>query len=207
MDSQALSRDSRIERVLIPERRIRERIEELAAEIAADYRDRESLHIVGVLTGAFVFLADLARALRRAGAPPARYYFLQAGLYGNSVKTAADEALPSTVRIGPAAGESGELAGRDVLLVEDILDRGLTLSRVCRHLTEEQGVREIRICVLLDKILTAPPPEIAALRRALPVKYVGFSAPDRWVAGYGLDAAGLLRDLPCIVALRESAFR
>ena len=199
-----LPEDPRIERVLFTERQIQERVAALAAQIAADYQDRDALHILGILNGAFVFAADLARALRRAGAPPAVYDFIRARLYGRGLKDVRDGAAPCDVRI---TALPPDLDGRDVLLVEDILDRGFTLARVRDYLLRETGAGSARICVLLDKDLDAPSADVIAVRRALRPEYVGFRVPDRWVAGYGLDAAGYFRDLPCIVVVREAFFR
>jgi len=101
----------------------------------------------------------------------------------------------------------GEVGGRDVLLVEDILDQGFTLSRVRDLLLSEAGVRSVKLCVLLNKLLTSPSPESARARARLSPDYTGFDVPDRWVAGYGLDAGEEFRELPYVVIVREECFR
>jgi len=197
--------DPRIERVLFTEEAIRRRVAELAAEIARDYNardDREGsrLHIVGILNGAFVFTADLARELRRIGGPPATYEFLKAELYGDSLRNGVDS---PKVRITLAPGD---VRGKDILLVEDMLDQGYTLSKVLDMFRGELGARSVKLCVLLQKQIDRPSPLVRQLREAIRPDYVGFVVPDRWVAGYGLDAGGCFRDLPAIVIVREEYF-
>lgn len=194
--------ESRLESVLIPATDLQARVDELAAAIARDFAGRDVVHLVGVLKGAWVFLADLARAIRRAGGPTVQYHFLRASTYGSAVKDPGEtgravrlEGLPEAVR------------GGDVLLVEDILDQGFTLAGIRRALLVEGGARSVRLCVLLSKTLDTPTPEVAQVRREVVPDYVGFVIPDRWVAGYGLDVAEEFRDLPYVAIVREECFR
>lgn len=193
--------DPNIETVLLTADEVQRRVVDLAAEIADDYHDRECLSLVGVLKGACVFMSDLGRQIHRQGGPKLTYDFIQASTYGNGLK-GPDE----TERAVHVNGLSGALRGRDVLLVEDILDQGFTLSEIRRVLIEREGVRSVRCCVLLVKDLAAPTPEVAAVRREFVPEYAGFHVPDRWVAGYGLDVAELYRELPCVVIVKESQF-
>ncbi len=194
--------ETRLESILISAAALEARVTELAQAIARDHDSPDPLHLVAVLKGAWIFLADLARALRRVGGPAVHYHFVRATTYGTGMKGAQErsrqvrlEGLPSAVR------------GSTVVLVEDILDQGFTLAGIRKALLDDAGARAVRLCVLLDKHLDAPTPEVARLRQSLIPDYVGFSVPDRWVAGYGLDAAEEFRDLPYIAVVREECFR
>lgn len=193
--------DHRLERVLISETRLRKRIRELAQAIVHDSDPARPLRLVAILKGAFVFAADLGREIRRCGGPPVRYDFIRAVTYGTTVGNG--DTTDRQVRIEWAPDT---LAGEDVVLVEDILDQGRTLAHVRDLLLGALRARSVRLCVLLDKRLDSPSPAVAARRQALPVDYVGFTIADRWVAGYGLDAAEEFRDLPFIAIVREEFF-
>lgn len=194
--------ETRLESILISAAALQARVDELAQAIARDHPGADPLHLVAVLKGAWIFLADLARALRRRGGPAAQYHFIRATTYGSGMKGAAEhsrqvrlEGLPTAVR------------GGTVVLVEDILDQGFTLAGIRQALFDDAGARAVRLCVLLDKHLDTPTPAVARLRQSLVPDYVGFSVPDRWVAGYGLDVAEEFRDLPYIAVVREECFR
>ncbi len=165
-------------RLLFTEAEIAARIEELASEIAAELP--ETFTLVGLLKGSFILVADLARALSRQGLAP-RIEFFRLASYG--------DARESSGRVSLVGAPPGGLAGRKVLLVDDILDTGRTLQTAV-GLLKEAGAAEVRTCVLLDK----------PARRALPVQadFVGFEVPDRFVVGYGIDAADTHRELPFI---------
>jgi hypoxanthine phosphoribosyltransferase len=166
-------------RVLIPEERLRTRVRALGRRIRTDYRDREPI-LVGVLQGSFVFMADLVRAIDL----PLRCDFLRVSSYG--------AAAESSGRVRLVFDAEGSLRGKDVLLVEDIVDTGFTARRVLGMLRAARP-RSLRLCALLDK------PD----RRRMPVRidYRGFRIPDRFVVGYGLDFGGLYRNLPYLAAL------
>lgn len=153
---------------------------ELAGEISFDYRDREEVLLVGILKGAFVFLADLVRFL----SVPARVDFMCVSSYGKATTTSG------VVRILKDLDESVE--GRHVLLVEDIVDTGLTLQYLKDNL-ETRGAASVEVCVLLDK----------QERRLVdvPLDYCGFTVPDRFLVGYGLDYRERYRHLPYIAIL------
>jgi len=173
-----------VERVLIAEDRIAARIRELARDIERDFHGRE-LVIVSLLNGTVLFLADLIRHLDL----PLRLDFLGVSSYGSG--TAPGELVfTSDLRL--------DLRGRDVLLVDDILDTGRTLSRVLPKLRALKP-RRIRICVLLDK----------PARRVEKIKadYVGFVIPDYFVVGYGLDFAERYRNLPFVGVLYPQIYR
>ena len=168
-------------RVLIPAHRIQARIKELGAQIAADYPDGD-LFLLGILKGAFVFLSDLARAIER----PVRIDFIGISSYGKGKTSSGEVKLTRDL--------DSTIEGADVLVVEDIVDSGVTLTYLV-HVLEQRRPRSIRIVALLDK------PE----RRKAPVKvdYVGFQIPDEFVIGYGLDFAEDYRNLSDVCVLEQ----
>jgi len=170
-------------RVLISAEKIQARIRELGEQISRDYPDR-NLHLVCILKGACFFLTDLARAMKR----DVFVDFMGISTYGKG-KTSSGE-----VRVTKDLDIS--LEGANVLIVEDIVDSGVTLNYLL-HLLEQRRPHSIRIAALLDK------PE----RRLRPVhvSYVGFQIPDQFVVGYGLDYAEKYRNLDAICVLEESA--
>ena len=167
-----------VERTLLSEDQIARRVDELAATISADYRDQEVL-LVGVLRGAFIFLADLARRLTI----PNRVDFIALASYVGAESGA--------VRLLMDLREDVE--GRHVLLVEDIVDRGRTLDYLLRLLSTRRPA-SLRCCALLRKPVRV---EVAAT-----VDYLGFDIPDEWVVGYGLDYADQHRTLPYVGVVR-----
>ena len=165
---------------LIPAAEIATRVAGLAAELNRDYAGRELL-VVGVLKGCFVFLADLVRHLT----VPTAVEFLRAVSYGAATETSG------VVQIRLDLDAS--VAGRHVLLVEDILDTGLTLDYLRKHLLAA-GPASLKICTLLDKR--------ARRRTPLEADYVGFAIEDKFVVGYGLDFDERYRELPDVCVLR-----
>jgi len=168
-------------RVLLSEQQILTRIRELGAQIDADYPTGD-LHLVCILKGAYVFLADLARAIQR----PAVIEFMGISSYGKGKTTSGQ------VKVTKDLDHSVE--GANVLIVEDIVDSGVTLSYLM-HLLNQRRPRSLRIAALLDK------PE----RRMRPVEvsYVGFRIPDEFVVGYGLDYAEKYRNLRDVCVLEN----
>jgi hypoxanthine phosphoribosyltransferase len=164
---------------LITTRRIKQRIKTLGRQISADYRGRE-LVVIGVLKGSFIFLADLVRNLT----VPVTLDFIQVSSYGTSSRPSG--------RVKVMKNTDLPLAGRDVLIVEDIIDYGYTIDRLIRFL-KRQKPRSIKVCALLDKP--------ARRRVKVPLAYRGFTVPDKFIVGYGLDFSEKLRNLPYIGVL------
>jgi hypoxanthine phosphoribosyltransferase len=162
--------------VLISEEEISHRIDQLAAQISRDYAGRELL-LVCVLKGAWIFMADLMRRI----SIPCRADFLAVSSYGDASVTSG------AVKI--IADLTEAIGGRDVLLVEDIIDSGLTVSYLLTILSARRP-RSLKLCALLDKK--------ERRRVTVPIDYRGFSIPDRFVVGYGLDSGGLYRHLPFV---------
>lgn len=172
------------ERVLIGEPEIKQRVEELGAAISRDYTGQEPI-VVGILKGAMIFMADLVRAL----GIPARLDFMVVSSYGATSKSSG------VVRILKDLEQSVE--GRHVIIVEDIVDSGLTLNYLAVNL-KSRGPASLKICTLLDK------PD----RRKVDVQldYNGFVIPDEFVVGYGLDYNENYRNLREIIVLKRELY-
>ena len=177
-------KDSDIKSVLITEEQLAAKVAEMGAQISKDYQGRK-LIILGVLKGSVVFMSDLIRSIT----VPVEMDFMAVSSYGAGVKTSGVvKILKDLDRL---------IAGYDVLVVEDILDSGNTLSYLT-ELLRERDPASIRIATLLDK------PD----RRKVDIKpdYVGFTIPDEFVVGYGLDYAELYRNLPYVGILSPSVY-
>ena len=173
-----------IKKVLISEEEIRERVAEIGARISEDYAGKNLL-VVGILKGSVLFMADLIREIQL----PCKLDFLAVSSYGGDTRSSGVVKIVKDIDI--------ELEDYDVLLVEDILDSGRTLSYVCDMLRTRHPA-SIRVATLLDK------PE----RRVVDLKadYVGTSVPDEFVVGYGLDFDQRYRNLPYIGQLKRSVY-
>jgi hypoxanthine phosphoribosyltransferase len=169
-------------RTLIPEARLQKRIKELAAEIRRDFGD-EPLHLVGVLKGAIFFLADLAREL----SGQVSFVFIAVSSYGKGTHSSGQVKLTKDLDVS--------IEGRTVFLVEDILDTGLTMQYLLR-IFEQRKPKHLRVAVLLDK----PSRRIAAVQ----ADYVGFTIPNEFVIGYGLDYGERYRNLSNVSVLQLS---
>jgi hypoxanthine phosphoribosyltransferase len=173
-----------IEKVLIPEDEIQAKLVEMGAKITADYQGRNLL-LVGVLKGAFVVMADLSRHIHL----PLQFDFMAVSSYGAATKTSG------VVRI--LKDLDHDLKDRDVLVVEDIVDSGLTLKYLLKNLAGRKPAT-LEVAALLRK---------EGIQQVdLDVRYVGFDIPNEFVVGYGLDYAEKYRNLPFIGMLRRSAY-
>jgi hypoxanthine phosphoribosyltransferase len=173
-----------IEEVLIPEEVLQDRIRELGRQIGLDYNDKEPL-LVGILTGAFVFLADLLRAIPI----PCHVDFMATQSYGTGTESSG------IVRILKDLDQSIE--GRHVLVVDDIIDTGLTMDYLLETLKARYPA-SLRVCALLDKK--------PRRRREVTIDFSGFEIPDKFVIGYGLDYSGRYRNLPYIAVLKPELY-
>ena len=169
-------------RLLISAREIQSRIEELGAEIDRDYATGEPVYLIAVLKGAFIFLADLARTMKT----PVRIEFMGISSYGRGTTTSGEVKLTKDLDVS--------VEGHHVIIVEDIVDSGITLSYLMKLLTQRKP-KSLRIATLLDK------PERRQSR--VEVDYVGFKIPDEFVVGYGLDYAEDYRNLKDVCVLAE----
>jgi hypoxanthine phosphoribosyltransferase len=173
--------DGQIGDTLVAAEDLERRVRELAAEISRDY-DGKDLVLVGVLKGAVFFLSDLMRHLTI----PVEVDFMAVASYGSATKSSG------VVRI--LKDLDAAIDGRDVLIVEDIVDSGLTLQYLLRNL-QGRNPRSLEVCALLIK------PERQKVD--LPTRYVGFEIPNRFAIGYGLDHAERYRNLPYVAALKQ----
>ncbi len=166
-------------KVLYSKEEIRRRVEELGVTISSDYRGRE-LVVVGILKGAFIFMADLIRCLK----VPCRIDFIRAASYGSGSISCGEVTITKDIET--------DIAGKDVLLVEDIIDTGITLNALVAKL-KERDPNSLRVCALIDK----------KLRRKVEFEadYVGFTLDDGFLVGYGLDFNEMARFHPDIYSV------
>lgn len=173
-----------IQEVLFSEQQLANKVAELGARISADYEDKNPL-VVSVLKGSYVFMADLTRKITI----PCNVDFMAVSSYGAGTKTTGEVQIIKDI--------GSKIDGRHLIIVEDILDSGVTLSFLMKIL-KARGAASIRLCTLLSK------PE----RRKVdvPIDYLGFEIPDAFVVGYGLDYAEKYRNLPYIGILKPSVY-
>lgn len=173
-----------IKEVLLDEDTLLKRIKELGSEITEDYKDKD-LVVVGILKGAVIFMSELAKNIKL----PITIDFMAVSSYGKSTISTGE------VRIIKDLDFSVE--GKDILIVEDIIDTGLTLNYLT-DILKKRGANNVRICTLLDK------PERRTV--GVHVDYLGFEIPDEFVVGYGLDYAEQYRNLPYVGTLKEEVY-
>lgn len=166
---------------LISAKSVAARVEALAREISEYFAGTDKLVVVGLLRGSFIFIADLVREISL----PIEVDFLEASSYGNATESSREVRILKDLR--------GEIEGRDVLVVEDIIDTGNTLAHV-RDILRTRRPARLEICALLDKP--------SRRERAVDARWIGFEIPDRFVVGYGIDYAQRNRNLPYIGAVR-----
>jgi hypoxanthine phosphoribosyltransferase len=166
---------------MISAKAIAARVEALAREITTHFAGSDKLIIVGLLRGSFVFIADLVREIDL----PVEVDFLEASSYGDAMQSSREVRILKDLR--------GQIAGQDVLVVEDIVDTGFTLHHVV-HLLQSREPARLEVCALLDK----------PSRREVDIraKWIGFEIPDEFVVGYGIDFAQRNRNLPYIGKVR-----
>jgi len=166
---------------MISAKSIAARVESLAQEISDHFKGTDKLIVVGLLRGSFVFIADIVRELDL----PVEVDFLETSSYGDDMESSREVRILKDIR--------GEIEGRDVLVVEDIVDTGHTLNHVI-HLLQSRNPKRLEVCALLDK----------PSRREVDIKakWVGFEIPDEFVVGYGIDYAQLNRNLDHIGKVR-----
>lgn len=173
-----------IKKVYFTAEMINNRVRELGAELSADYAEKKPL-LIGVLKGSFIFMSDLARAMDI----PCEMEFITLSSYGDGTSTSGEVKMTKTL--------GSVVKNRHIIVVEDILDTGLTLEFLKNHLSES-GPSSIKICTFLDK----------PSRRQSSIKadYIGYECPDAFFVGYGLDYAGFYRNLPYIGSLKPEIY-
>ncbi len=173
-----------IKEVLVTDEEIELKVKELGEQINKDYEGR-NLMLVGILKGAVIFMSDLARSIEM----PVEMDFMAVSSYGDS--------STSTGVVRLLKDLDSSIEGKDILIVEDIIDTGLTLSYLIDNLNK-RGAESVKVCTLLDK------PDRRKIE--VPVAYRGFVIPDEFVVGYGIDYAQKYRNLPYIAALKEEVY-
>ena len=173
-----------IEKILFQEEELKQRVKELGAQITEDYKGKEII-LITVLRGSYIFMADLSRAINC----PCIIDFMSVSSYGKGTTSSGQVQITKDL--------SENIAGRDVIVVEDILDSGNTLSYLLEIL-EARKPASVRLCTLLDK------PERRV--RKIQADYSGFTIPDAFVVGYGLDYAEKYRNLPYVGILKPSVY-
>lgn len=174
-----------IEKILFSNEEIKARIEELGKQITEDYKDAKSLLVIGILKGSCVFYADLIREIDL----PIEIEFMSVSSYQDSSMSSGE------VKIIKDVGTT--VALKHVLFVEDIIDTGFTMSKVM-EMFHERGAASVKLCSLLSK------PDRRKVE--IPINYLGFTIPDEFVIGYGLDFAERYRNLPFVGVLDESVY-
>lgn len=173
------------ERILLTEEEIRAKVQELGRRISSDYAGKEVL-LIGILKGAMIFLADLVREIT----VPTQFDFMAVSSYGSSSKSSGEVRILKDLEYG--------VEGRNIIIVEDIVDTGLTLNYLSENLMSRDPA-SVKICTLLDK----------PSRRVEPVEidYKGFVIRDDFVVGYGLDYSDRYRNFPCIMVLKPIVYK
>jgi hypoxanthine phosphoribosyltransferase len=179
-DSDSLDQMEDLDKILVDEAAIKRRLKELGEEISATYEGRE-LAVIGIINGAVIFVADLIRELNL----PIQLDCVRVATYKEEEDAVRQPEIIDTIRL--------DVKGLDVLLIDDVLDTGKTLAHISKTL-HEMGPASLRTCVLLEKETTR--------RAGFKADFVGFTVPDEFVVGYGLDFAERYRQLPCIGVLK-----
>ncbi|NLH97661.1 MAG: hypoxanthine phosphoribosyltransferase [Clostridiaceae bacterium] len=173
-----------IEEVLVPREQIQEMVKRLGRQISEDY-DGKELVLVGVLKGGFIFLADLMREITI----PVDMDFISVSSYGASTRSSGVVRIIKDIDL--------DVVGKHVLIVEDLVDTGLTLRHL-RDLFNTRGPKSVKICTAFDKP--------SRRKVEIEVEYKGIEVPDKFIVGYGLDYAGKYRNLPDVCTLREEVY-
>ncbi len=173
-----------VEKILISEEEIAKKIEELADKISGDYKGKELL-CIGILKGSVVFLSDIIRKI----SIPLSIDFMTVSSYGFSTETSGELKIKKDL--------DTDIKGKNVLIIEDIIDSGVTLSKLV-NLLKERGPESVEICALLNK----PERRIAKVD----AKYIGFEIPNEFIIGYGLDYAEKYRELPFVGVLKREIY-
>ncbi len=174
--------DKNIDAVLFSKEEISQKVKELGKQISKDYNENDELVIIGILKGASIFMADLIREIDMS----VNIDFMAVSSYGNSTQSSGTVKIIKDLDL--------EIEGKHILIVEDIIDTGLTLKYLTNNL-KSRKIKGLKICTLLDK----------PKRRKcdLDIDYIGFEIPDRFIVGYGIDYAEKYRNLPYIASIKE----
>jgi len=193
--------DERIDGLLITQEAIEKRVRALARQISADYRGYDELLVIPVLKGAFVFASDLIREIHRTGGPGIAVDFIKTSTYGSELKSSSEAERKVRIELAPENVE-----GRDILVVEDIIDQGFTMPAILGLLTEKKA-KSVKTCVLIEKKVSGTATGSMPYKKTVICDYTGFRVPDLWIAGYGIDAGQDFRELPFVVVVNEAYYK
>jgi hypoxanthine phosphoribosyltransferase len=196
-----LEEDKRFQCLLIPEVCLQKRIKIIAQEILQQNEGKSRLDLLVVLNGAFMFAADLGRELFVQRNLDIYFHYIKVSTYNTEIKLAGESSRKVKIKFEPE-----DIAGRDIIIVEDIIDQGFTMNALRDYLLNTMQAKSVEICTLLLKYLDQPTSVVIAERKKLNPRYVGFKVPDKWVAGYGIDAGNDFRYLPFIIDVNEEEY-
>lgn len=177
-----------VDSILISRGCLSKRIKALAEKIVNDYRRAEEIQAVVILKGSAMFSADLIRAIYDLDGPPIKIDFIRASSYKAEAESSGKVEIISDL--------SDNIIGKDILILEDIVDTGLTLNYLKSYFLRQKGVKSLRICALLDKP--------SRRKQQIGLDYIGFEVPNYFVAGYGIDYAEHFRQLPFVITVKPS---
>lgn len=200
---QNLYSDNRFKSLLIPEKSLQKRIHNLAQLIIKDYEKKDRIDFLIVLKGAFIFGADLGREIYRISEIEVIFHTVKLSTYQNEIKGKGEISRQVKFELEPT-----DIEKRDIIIVEDIVDQGFTINALLDYLLTKKKVNSIKICTLLLKKLDNPSKEVKQSRKNIEshLNFVGFTVPDIWVAGYGIDASNDFRSLPFIIGVNEEFY-
>ncbi|MHA1674233.1 MAG: phosphoribosyltransferase [Promethearchaeota archaeon] len=200
--SSQVGKDTRFGALLIPADVITNRIQQLAVEIIKDNADTTKFNLLMVLTGAFIFTADLSREIFRQNGQDIQFHTMKLSTYKKEIKKEGEPMREVDIQL-----DCGDISGEHVIIVEDIIDQGFTLAELKKFLFEKKKVASVKICTLMYKKLKNPTEEVLHLRNELTIDYTGFTIPDVWVAGYGIDSGDDFRHLPFVISVNEEYYK
>lgn len=195
--------DNRFQVLLISELSLQKRIENLAKKIINSNLNKTRIDILFVLTGAFIFAADLSREIYKCGGPEVYFHIVKLSTYQDEIKKAGEIARQVKFELTPI-----DVENRDIIIVEDIVDQGFTLNALNEYLLNKKHVNSVKICSLLLKKLDNPSEEVKQSRKNIEsyLDFIGFTVPEIWVAGYGIDASSNFRSLPFIIGVNQEYY-
>jgi hypoxanthine phosphoribosyltransferase len=199
---QNLFSDIRFKSLLIPERSLQKRIQNLAQLIVEKGDNKDRFDFLIVLTGAFIFGADLSREIYRISGIEVFFHTVKLSTYQNEIKRKGEISRQVRVVLEPL-----DIEKRDIIIIEDIIDQGFTINALLDYLIKKK-VNSVKICSLLLKKLDNPSKEIRKSRKNIEshLDFIGFTVPDIWVVGYGIDASNDFRSLPFIIGVNEDFY-
>ena len=195
--------DSRFKTLLIPEKTLQKRIYNLALSIVKQGENVDRYDFLIVLTGAFIFGADLGREIYKICGIDVIFHTVKLSTYQGEIKGKGELSRQVKFELEPL-----DIENHDIIIVEDIIDQGFTLNALREYLIKNKKVNSVKICTLLLKNLDNPSQEVIQSRKNIEshLNFVGFTVPDIWVAGYGIDASNDFRSLPFIIGVDEKFY-